>query len=90
MAERIGVIGLGIMGKPMARNLLKAGFALTVWNRTAGKAEELRTQGADIAASPRDLAAASDIIITIVTNSPDVEQVVLGAGGVIEGAAAGS
>jgi 3-hydroxyisobutyrate dehydrogenase len=90
MAERVGLIGLGIMGKPMARNLLKAGFALTVYNRTTSKADDLRGEGVAVAATPADVAAASDVIITMVTNSPDVEEVVLGSHGVIEGARSGS
>jgi 3-hydroxyisobutyrate dehydrogenase len=85
MADRVGLIGLGIMGKPMARNLLKAGIALTVYNRTRAKADELVAEGAKVAGSPAEVAQASDVIITIVTNSPDVEQVVLGEKGVIEG-----
>jgi 2-hydroxy-3-oxopropionate reductase len=90
MSDQIGVIGLGIMGKPMARNLLKAGFALTVYNRTRSKAEELGREGAEVADSPAAVARASTITITIVTDSPDVEAVVLGKDGVIEGAAAGA
>lgn len=82
---RIGLIGLGIMGRPMARNLLKAGFPLTVYNRSAGPAEELAQQGANRVESPAAVARNSDIVISIVTDSPDVEQVVLGENGVIEG-----
>jgi 3-hydroxyisobutyrate dehydrogenase len=90
LTERIGVIGLGIMGKSMARNLLKAGFSLTVFNRTRAKADELAAEGAHVADSPAEVAHASDVIITIVTNSPDVEQVVLGEKGVIEGVQEGA
>jgi 3-hydroxyisobutyrate dehydrogenase len=90
MAERVGLIGLGIMGKPMARNLLKAGFALTVYNRTASKADDLRNEHAAVVMSPAEVAAASDVIITMVTNSPDVEEVVLGSQGIIQGAKSGS
>ncbi len=90
MSERVGLIGLGIMGKPMARNLLKAGFPLTVYNRTRSKAEELERDGAKVADSPAGVAKVSTITITIVTDSPDVEAVVLGEGGVLGGAAAGS
>ncbi len=85
MAERIGFIGLGIMGQGMARNLLQAGFELRVWNRTAQKMEDLVAAGAFPAASPADLAAASDIIITCVSDTRDVEAVILGEGGVIGG-----
>ena len=89
-ATRVGFIGLGIMGGPMAANLLKAGFAVTVWNRTASRAEPLLALGAARAGSPAEVARASEVIISCVTNSPDVEQVALGPGGVIEGATAGS
>lgn len=88
--ETVGFIGLGIMGMPMARNLLKAGFPLVVWNRTRSKAEELAREGARLAHGPADLARQADVVITILTDSPDVEQVVLGPGGVIEGARPGS
>ncbi|HTE83179.1 MAG TPA: NAD(P)-binding domain-containing protein [Dehalococcoidia bacterium] len=90
MAERVGLIGLGIMGKPMARNLLRAGFSLTVFNRTRGKSDELAGEGASVGASPAEVARMSDVIITIVTNSPDVEQVALGEKGVIEGVQKGA
>ncbi len=81
--ERIGFIGLGIMGKPMARNLRKAGYPLTVYNRSNGPVEELVAAGAVAAASPRDVAANADIIVTIVTDTPDVQQVLLGENGVV-------
>lgn len=87
---RIGFIGLGIMGRPMARNLMRAGFELTVWNRSRPGIEELTREGAAQGESPADLAAKSDVVITIVTDSPDVEQVVLGERGVIHGARPGS
>ncbi len=90
MAERIGFIGLGIMGQGMARNVLKAGFDLTVWNRTASKAEPLVAAGAVLGGSPAEVAARSDIIITCVSDTPDVEAVILGVDGVIRGARAGS
>ncbi len=89
MAPRIGFIGLGIMGKPMARNLMKAGFPVTVHNRSEAKVEELVKEGASRAASPRVVASATDIVITMLPNSPDVELVALGAGGIKEGARAG-
>ena len=81
--ERIGFIGLGIMGKPMARNLLKAGYPLTVYNRSNGPVEELVAAGAVAAASPQAVAAHADIVVTIVTDTPDVQQVLLGESGVI-------
>lgn len=87
---RIGFIGLGIMGKPMCANLLKAGYTLTVWNRSQPSIDTVVGYGAAAGASPADVAAQSDIIITIVTDSPDVEKVVLGEGGVIEGAQPGA
>lgn len=90
MTERIGFVGLGIMGRGMTANLLKAGFPVTVWNRTAGRAESLFEQGAARAASPAAVAAASDIIFTCVSDTPDVEAVVLGEQGILHGAAAGA
>ncbi len=87
---RVGFIGLGIMGEPMARNLLKQGFPLTVYNRTRQKAEVLRAEGADVADSPRELASRAEIIITIVSDTPDVLSVVLGPNGLMEGVQAGS
>lgn len=83
---RIGFIGLGIMGHPMARNLLRAGFPLTVWNRSSPGVDALVADGAAEAANPREVARSSEIVITMVGDSPDVEQVALGAGGIIEGA----
>lgn len=90
MTERIGLIGLGIMGKPMGKNLLKVGFPLTVWNRTAGRDAELLELGAQAAQSPRQVAENSDIIITMVSDSPDVQAVILGENGAIHGVRAGS
>lgn len=90
MPERIGFIGLGIMGKPMCANLLKAGFPLTVWNRSRPAIDTVVGYGAAAGESPADVAARSDVIITMVTDSPDVQQVVLGEHGVIHGARPGS
>jgi 3-hydroxyisobutyrate dehydrogenase len=90
MAERIGFIGLGIMGQGMARNLLRAGYALTVWNRTASKMEPLVAEGATGAASPAELARHCDVVITCVSDTPDVEAVVLGQNGAIHGLQPGS
>lgn len=87
--KKIGFIGLGVMGKPMAKNLLKAGYPLTVWNRTKPKVEELLSLGATGASSPKEVAENSDVVITMVTDSPDVEEVILGPLGVIEGAKPG-
>ena len=90
MGERIGFIGLGIMGKPMARNLLAAGFPVTVHSRSPGPVEELVTAGATRADGPAAVAAASDVTITMLPDTADVETVLVGAGGVIEGASVGS
>jgi 3-hydroxyisobutyrate dehydrogenase len=84
----IGFIGLGIMGRGMTRNLLNAGFEVHVWNRTAARMDEI--EGAKAAQSPSDLALKCDIIITCVSDTPDVEEVILGHNGVIHGAKAGS
>ncbi len=90
MAQTISFIGLGIMGKPMARNLLKGGHALTVYNRSQPAMEELKREGATLGSSPKDVAARSEVVITMLPNSPDVEAVVLGANGILEGAKAGT
>jgi 2-hydroxy-3-oxopropionate reductase len=89
MELRIGYIGLGLMGKPMARNLLKAGYALTVHNRSQAAVEELVVEGAARADSPRAVAEASDVVFTNLPDSPDVESVVLGANGIHEGVSPG-
>ena len=88
--KRIGFIGLGLMGGGMTLNILKAGFPLTVWNRTPSKMEALVKAGAKTAKSPKEVAEVSDIVIDIVTDSLDVEQVLLGPNGVIQGAKAGT
>ena len=88
--ERIGFIGLGIMGKPMAAHLLEAGYPLTVLNRSRAPQDELVAAGARPGQSPRHVAEQSDVVMTMLPDSPDVEQVVLGAGGVIEGLRPGS
>jgi 3-hydroxyisobutyrate dehydrogenase len=85
MTDHIGFIGLGIMGRPMARNLLRAGYPLTVWNRSQPGIEELVRDGASPGSSSEDVARQSDVIITMVTDSPDVEKVALGPKGIIEG-----
>ncbi len=90
MTERVGFIGLGIMGRGMARNLLKAGFPLRVWNRTAARMDELAADGAQPSASPAELAGQCDIIITCVSDTPDVEAVLLGENGVIAGVQSGA
>lgn len=90
MSEKVGFIGLGIMGRGMTRNLLKAGFEVCVWNRTASRMDELAAEGAARASSPADVAARSDIIITCVSDTPDVQAVILGENGVIHGVKPGS
>src|SRR5881397_1799916 len=89
MAQVIGFIGLGIMGRPMARNLIKAGYPLVVHNRSRAAVDELVGAGAKGAASPRDVARQCDVLITMLPNSPDVELVTLGKDGIIEGARSG-
>ena len=84
--ERVGFVGLGIMGAPMARNALKAGFALTVTNRTQGRAKPLGEAGATVVKTPREVAQRSDIVVTMVTSSPDVEAVTFGPDGIAAGA----
>jgi 3-hydroxyisobutyrate dehydrogenase-like beta-hydroxyacid dehydrogenase len=74
----IGFIGLGLMGKPMSMNLLKAGYAVTVWNRTASRADEVVAAGAQLAKSPREVAEHSDFLITIVSDPPALEEVLWG------------
>jgi 2-hydroxy-3-oxopropionate reductase len=90
MPEKIGFIGLGIMGKPMAKNLLKAGYPVTVYDIVGDSMEEVVTDGADGAASSRQVAEATDKIITMLPDSADSEAAILGPGGVLEGASAGS
>ena len=87
--ERIAFIGLGIMGRGMVRNLLKAGYPVTVWNRTAERADEFVALGAKGAATPSDAAASADIVMSCVSDTPDVEAVLLGENGAIHGARAG-
>lgn len=88
--ETIGFIGLGIMGRPMCTNLLKAGFSVTAWNRTPSRLQPVLEAGAKAAGSPKEVAENSGIIITIVSDSPDVKQVILSDEGVIHGVKPGS
>jgi 3-hydroxyisobutyrate dehydrogenase len=90
MPESIGFIGLGLMGRGMARNLLKVGFTLRVWNRTASRMTELAPDGAIPTRSPADLAAQCDVIFICVSDTPDVEAVITGENGVIHGIKPGS
>jgi len=89
MTEQIGLIGPGIMGQPMGMNLINAGYPLWVYARTPERAQPLVEAGATLCDTPRDVAEQTDIVISIVSDTPDVEAVVMGEGGVIEAAAAG-
>jgi 2-hydroxy-3-oxopropionate reductase len=88
--QKVGFVGLGIMGAAMAGNLLEAGHELVVHNRTRTKAEQLAQHGARVADSPREVAEASDVVITMLPGPPEVEEVVAGEGGLLEGASRGS
>ena len=79
--SKVGLIGLGLMGRPMGLNLLKAGYCLTVWNRTASRAESLVAAGAKLANSPEEVASSSDALITIVSDPPALEGVLWGGSG---------
>jgi 2-hydroxy-3-oxopropionate reductase len=88
--KTIGFIGLGIMGKPMSKRLLEAGYPLVVYNRSTPPMDELAALGARKGTSPQDVAAQSDVVITMLPDSPDVEQVALGPNGIMEGIRPGS
>ena len=85
MAKKVGFVGLGMMGNPMSKNLLKAGYELTVWNRTESKMKEIVTSGATPATSAKEAAEKSEVTITMLTGSADSEEVILGEKGVLEG-----
>jgi len=87
--ERVGFVGTGIMGAPMARNALKAGFPVTVTNRTLTRAEPLGKEGATVVKTPREVAERSDIVVTMVPNTPHVEAAVFGPDGIAAGAREG-
>jgi len=87
---KIGFIGLGLMGNPMAKNILKADYHLTVYNRTFQKTKELQQLGAKVASSPQELAKNSDVLITMITAGKDVEKVLFGKNGVVYGAKKGT
>ena len=87
---RVGFVGLGTMGGPMAANAARAGFEVSAWNRTPGRADELADLGVAVRDSAAAVAAASDVVVTIVSDTPDVEAVLFGPDGVAAGAAAGS
>ena len=86
MNERVGFVGLGIMGQGMTRNLLKAGYSVRVWNRTSSRMDPLLEAGATAGASPADVAANCDIVIICVSDTPDVQAVVLAENGILSGA----
>ena len=89
--ERVGFIGLGIMGSRMAANLAAAGYELTVWNRTAATAEAFGAEhGVSVAATPAELAAVSDVVIKIVVDGEQVEEILFGEQGIVAGARAGT
>lgn len=90
MSEKVGFVGIGIMGKGMSANLLKAGFDVVVWNRTKSKTDPLVEQGATVANSPSEVATQCDVIITCVSDTPDVEAVILGENGIIHGIKSGA
>ena len=89
MASKLGFVGLGVMGKPMARNLISAGHELVVHNRRPEPADELAAEGATAASSPREVAEQSDVVITMLPDSPQVTEVVVGENGVLAGASSG-
>ena len=89
-AKHIGLIGLGLMGRPMGMNLIKAGYPLTVWNRTASRAEELVAAGAKLAKSPQEVAASSDFLLTIVSDPAALEEVLWGSCGAMQSPKRGS
>jgi 2-hydroxy-3-oxopropionate reductase len=92
MADRVGFIGLGVMGKPMARNLLKSGFELVVHNRSRGVIDTFISESSSVtsANSPKEVAEQASIVITVLPDSPDVEEVALGENGLIHGMSQGS
>ena len=90
MANRIGFVGLGIMGKPMAKNLLKASHALVVYDIMPAGMDEVVAAGAEKGSSPKDVASRTDLVITMVPDGPEVEQAVLASNGVLEGARKGT
>src|SRR5207302_11362993 len=88
--KKIGLIGLGLMGRPMGMNLIKAGYSLTVWNRTSSRAGELVAAGATLAKSPQEVAASSDFLLTIVSDPPALEEILWGPSGAMQALQRGS
>ena len=90
MAESVGFIGLGTMGQPMAGRIMGAGFPLTVWNKTASKTKDLASKGAKVAGSPKEVAAQSDIIVSMISDGPALEAITFGDSGVLAGIKSGN
>ncbi|MDQ4106345.1 MAG: 2-hydroxy-3-oxopropionate reductase [Actinomycetota bacterium] len=90
MSEKVGFVGLGIMGKPMARNLMAAGYDLVAYNRSRGKVDEIAAEGAEVAESLAEVADKSDLVITMLPGPPEVREVVAGEGGLLEGVREGT
>ena len=88
--RKVGFAGLGTMGSAMAANLARAGFDLGVWNRTPGRANELKALGAVEVGSPRELAMSSEVVVTCVTDSPQMAEVLFGPDGLADGFSSGS
>src|SRR3990172_8414988 len=87
---RVGFVGLGTMGGAMAANVARAGFAVSAWNRTPGRAAELADLGVRLVGSPAEVAAAAELVVTVVSDTPDVEAVLFGDAGIAAGAAPGT
>lgn len=90
MTSRVGFIGLGMMGRPMASNLMRAGYELVVYNRSQGAVNELVAKGAEPACNPREVAEKSEVVVTILPEAPDVERVLAGENGIFEGVRGGA
>jgi 3-hydroxyisobutyrate dehydrogenase-like beta-hydroxyacid dehydrogenase len=89
MTEKVGFIGLGTMGQPMAGRIMGAGFPLTVWNKTISKTADLEKKGAKVAKSPKEVAAQSDIIVSMIADGPALEAITFGDSGVAAGIKSG-
>jgi 2-hydroxy-3-oxopropionate reductase len=90
MSEKVGFVGLGIMGKPMVRNLMEAGYDLIIYNRSRGKVEDLASEAAEAARSPKEVAEDGGIVFTMFPGPPEVREVVAGEDGLLQGAGEGS
>src|SRR6185436_1031580 len=88
--QRVAFLGLGTMGAAMAANLARAGFPVVAWNRTAGRAPELQELGVTTASTPAEAAASAEIVVVCVSDTPDVEAVLFGPDGVVDGAPSGT